>query len=62
MRRLFQLQLGEALLFILFFTLPSILAAAIPEVLPYLPFNLATFIWSSLVVLLVAVIVALSRR
>ncbi len=54
--------LGESLLFILFFTLPSFLAATLPEVLPYLPFNLSTFIWCSLGVLLLAVILALTRR
>lgn len=54
--------LGETLLFILFFTLPSIVSSLLPQALPALPLNLSTFIWCSLGVLLLSVLLALTRR
>jgi len=54
--------LGETLLFVLFFTIPPLVSALLPEALAYLPLGLPSFLWASLGVLVLSLLLALSRR
>ncbi len=54
--------LGEILLFLLYFSLPSFTAAIAPELLPYLPFSFSSFLGFSFLLFVGTLIWVLLRR
>ena len=70
-KRLFRTQLstflkvfvvGESLLFLLYFSVPSFLAVTAPELLPHLPLSFSSFLGASFLLFILALLRALFRR